>query len=149
MLEVILIIELTTHASVNLRLAFFPSYHGYSMSTCAEDAVVERHIVWKNLLASSTGSVDQELLLRREYLVTEKRILREQIKGHIRLSDGQRKTLAAISKKIGKQAYEGRPHQAKGTVVLIPSAHDQERDDLMRCRERLGGLLKSYTREAA
>ena len=31
---------------------------------------------WKVLLAYITGSVDQELLLRNEYLVTENRILR-------------------------------------------------------------------------
>ena len=31
---------------------------------------------WKTLLAYITGTVDQELLLRNEYLVTENRILR-------------------------------------------------------------------------
>jgi hypothetical protein len=36
---------------------------------------------WKVLLASITGSVDQALLLRIEYLVTKNRILRNQIKG--------------------------------------------------------------------
>jgi putative transposase len=36
---------------------------------------------WKHLLAYITGTVDQELLLRNEYLVTEHRILRNQIKG--------------------------------------------------------------------
>jgi hypothetical protein len=35
----------------------------------------------KRLLAYISGSVDQELLLRNEYLVTENRILRNQIKG--------------------------------------------------------------------
>jgi hypothetical protein len=56
---------------------------------------------WKALLAYIPGSVDQELLLRNEYLVTENRILRHQITGRIRLSDGERKTLAAIGKKLG------------------------------------------------
>jgi putative transposase len=59
---------------------------------------------WKALLAYITGSVDQALLLRNEYLVTENRILRHQIKGRIRLSNGERKTLAEIGKKLGKQA---------------------------------------------
>ena len=36
-----------------------------------EKAEVEREIGWKKLLAYITGSVDQELLLRHEYLVTE------------------------------------------------------------------------------
>src|SRR5918911_3409565 len=61
---------------------------------------------WKVLLAYITGSVDQELLLRNEYLVTENRLLRTQIKGRIRLSDGERKTLAEIGKKLSKQALK-------------------------------------------
>jgi putative transposase len=61
---------------------------------------------WKQLLAYMTGSVDQELLLRNEYLVTENRILRQQITGRIRLSDGERKTLAALGKRLGKQALK-------------------------------------------
>ncbi len=59
---------------------------------------------WKQLLAYITGSVDQELLLRNEYLATENRLLRQQIKGRIQLSDAERKTLAEIGKKLGKQA---------------------------------------------
>ena len=43
---------------------------------------------WKKLLAYITGSVDEELLLRNEYLVAENRILRKQLKGRMRLSDG-------------------------------------------------------------
>src|SRR5919108_5852838 len=59
---------------------------------------------WKRLLAYITGSVDQELLLRNEYLVTENRLLRKQIPGRVRLSDGERKTLAEIGQKLGRQA---------------------------------------------
>src|SRR5438094_5034663 len=59
---------------------------------------------WKHLLAYITGTVDQALLLRNEYLVTENRILRSQITGRVRLTDGERKTLAEIGQKLGKQA---------------------------------------------
>ena len=59
---------------------------------------------WKTLLVYITGSVDQELLLRNEYLVNENRILRHQITGRVRLSDGERKTLAEIGKRLSKQA---------------------------------------------
>jgi hypothetical protein len=59
---------------------------------------------WKHLLAYITGTVDQELLLRNEYLVTENRMLRRQITGRVRLTDAERKTLAAIGHKLGKQA---------------------------------------------
>ena len=51
---------------------------------------------WKHLLAYITGTVDQELLLRNEYLVTENRLLRNQITGRVRLTDTERKTLAEI-----------------------------------------------------
>ena len=61
---------------------------------------------WKHLLAYITGTVDQELLLRNEYLVTENRILRNQITGRVRLTDGERKTLAEIGQKLGKQALK-------------------------------------------
>ena len=44
---------------------------------------------WKHVLAYMTGSVDQQLLLRNEYLVTENRILRQQITGRVQLSDGK------------------------------------------------------------
>src|SRR5215475_7782555 len=59
---------------------------------------------WKQLLAYITGSVDQQLLLRNEYLVAENQILRQQITGRLRLRDGERKTLAEIGKKLGRQA---------------------------------------------
>jgi hypothetical protein len=61
---------------------------------------------WTQLLAYITGSVDEELLLRNEYLATENRILRNQIQGRVRLSDGESKTLAEIGKKLSKQALE-------------------------------------------
>jgi len=61
---------------------------------------------WKTLLAYISGSVDEELLLRNEYLVAENRILRDQLKGRIRLSDAERQTLAEIGKKLGKQALK-------------------------------------------
>jgi putative transposase len=61
---------------------------------------------WKKLLAYITGSVDQELLLRNEYLVTENRMLRNQLQGRVRLTDTERKTLAEIGMKLGKQALE-------------------------------------------
>jgi len=61
---------------------------------------------WKKLLASITGSVDEELLLRNQYLVAENRILRKQLTGRRRLRDGERKTLAEIGKKLGRKARE-------------------------------------------
>ena len=56
---------------------------------------------WKQLLAYITGTVDQELLLRNEYLVTENRLLRNQLKGRIWLNDGERQALAEIGYRLG------------------------------------------------
>ncbi len=61
---------------------------------------------WKTMLAYISGSVDEELLLRNEYLVAENRILRNQIQGRLRLTDGERRTLAEIGKRLGKRALE-------------------------------------------
>jgi putative transposase len=36
---------------------------------------------WKKLLANVTGTIDEELLLRNEYLITENRILRSKLTG--------------------------------------------------------------------
>ncbi len=61
---------------------------------------------WKKLLAYITGSVDQELLLRNEYVAAENRILRNQLKRRLRLTEGEGKTLAEIGKRLGKKALE-------------------------------------------
>jgi putative transposase len=61
---------------------------------------------WTHLLAYITGTVDQELLRRNEYLVTANRLLRNQITGRVRLTDGERTTLAAIGQQLGKKALE-------------------------------------------
>ena len=49
-------------------------------------------MIWARMLAYITGTVDQELLLRNEYLAVENRILRAQIKGRLLLSDAERVT---------------------------------------------------------
>jgi transposase InsO family protein len=56
------------------------------------------------MLAYITGSVDQELLLRNEYLVSENRILRHQVQGRLRFTDAERIGLAEIGKRLGKRA---------------------------------------------
>ncbi len=61
---------------------------------------------WETMLAYISGSVDEELLLRNEYLVVENRILRNQIKGRLRLTDGERRTLAEIGKRLCKRALQ-------------------------------------------
>lgn len=75
---------------------------------------------WQKLLAYITGSVDEELLLRNEYLVAENRILRRQLQGRVRLSNSERKTLAEIGKRVGKKAL------AEVTSVVGPLSSIQK-----------------------
>ena len=42
---------------------------------------------WRKALAYITGTVDEELLLRCEYLSAENRILIQQLQGRLRLTD--------------------------------------------------------------
>ena len=49
----------------------------------------------KALPACITGSVDEELLPRNEYLATENRVLGSRIKGRLRLTDGERRSRAS------------------------------------------------------
>ncbi len=44
---------------------------------------------WVHILAYITGTVDQELLLRNEYLAAENRILKAQLKTPLRLTDSE------------------------------------------------------------
>jgi putative transposase len=53
---------------------------------------------WTRILAYITGTVDQELLLRNEYLVAQNRILKEQLQGRLRLSDVGRERLGEVPK---------------------------------------------------
>jgi putative transposase len=48
------------------------------------------------------------------------------------------------------QERQERPHQGQGNIVLIPLPSQRvEHGGSIRCRERLGGLLKYYDHEAA
>ena len=73
---------------------------------------------WMRILAYITGTVDQELLLRNEYLAAENRILRVQIKGRLLLSDSEKKTLADIGHRLGRKALEDVANTAKPDTIL-------------------------------
>ena len=55
---------------------------------------------WARMLAYITGTVDQELLLRNEYLAAENRILKSQLNGRLKLSDAERATLGPVSRTV-------------------------------------------------
>jgi putative transposase len=73
---------------------------------------------WPRLLAYITGRVDQELLLRNEYLAAENRILRAKIKGRLQLSDGEKSTLAEIAHRLGRKALVEVTVAAKPDTIL-------------------------------
>ena len=70
------------------------------------------------MLAYITGTVDQELLLRNEYLATENRILRAQVKGRLLLPDAEKRTLADIGQRLGRKALEDVANAAKPDTIL-------------------------------
>jgi hypothetical protein len=59
---------------------------------------------WTRILAYVTGTVDQELLARNEYLAAENRILKSQLNGRLKLSDAERAMLGKIGHRLGRQA---------------------------------------------
>jgi len=61
---------------------------------------------WKQLLASTTRSVDEELRLRNAYLAVGNRLLRTPITGRVQRTDAERKTLAEMGHKLGQKALE-------------------------------------------
>ena len=73
---------------------------------------------WKKLLANISGSIDEELRLRNEYLVTENHILRLKIKGQLRLKDEERRELATIGKKLGRKTLEAIATIIKPDTIL-------------------------------
>ena len=77
-----------------------------------------RNSRWVRLLAYVTGSVNQELLLRNEYLAAENRILRAKLPSRLRLSNPERTTLAEIGKRLGRNALREVARVAKPETIL-------------------------------
>ena len=73
---------------------------------------------WRKLLANVTGTIDEELRRRNEYLVTENRILRSKLTGRIRLKDEDRRELATIGKQHGRRALQAIATIVKPATIL-------------------------------
>jgi hypothetical protein len=73
---------------------------------------------WARTLSFVTGLVDQELLLRNEYLAAENRILRAHLPNRLRWSDAERSTLAEIAKRLGRKALQEIARVAKPDTLL-------------------------------
>ena len=73
---------------------------------------------WARILAYVTGTVDQELLARNEYLAAENRILKAQLKGRLKLSDAERAWLGEIGRRLGRKALAEVATVARPDTIL-------------------------------
>ena len=73
---------------------------------------------WARILAYITGTVDQELLLRNEYLAAENRILKAQLNGRLRLSDAERATLGEIGRRLGRKVLGEVANVAQPATIM-------------------------------
>ena len=70
------------------------------------------------MLAYVAGTVDQELLLRNEYLAAENRILKTRLKGRLMLSDSERATLGEIGRRLGRKLLGEVANVAQPDTIL-------------------------------
>jgi putative transposase len=73
---------------------------------------------WAPILAYTTGTVDQELLARNEYLATENRILKDQLKGRRMLSAAERARLGEIGHRLGRKVLAEVATVARPDTIL-------------------------------
>jgi len=73
---------------------------------------------WARILAYATGTVDQELLARNEYLAAENRILKVQLNGRLKLSDTERGLLGDIGHRLGRKALADVATVARPDTIL-------------------------------
>jgi putative transposase len=73
---------------------------------------------WARILAYVTGTVDQELPARNEYLAAENPVLKAQLKGRLKLSDVERAMLGEIGHRLGRKALAEVATVAKPDTIL-------------------------------
>ena len=74
--------------------------------------------IWRACWAYVAGTVDQELLLRNEYLAAENRILKTRLKGRLMLSDTERATLGEIGRRLGRKLLGEVANVAQPDTIL-------------------------------
>jgi hypothetical protein len=73
---------------------------------------------WARILAFVTGTVDQGLLARNEYLAAENRIMKAQLKGRLKLSDAERGALGEIGHRLGRKVLADVARVARPDTIL-------------------------------
>jgi putative transposase len=73
---------------------------------------------WARMLAYVTGTVDQQLLARNEYLAAENRVLKSQLNGRLKLSDAERGALGEIGRRLGRKVLADVATIARPDTIL-------------------------------
>jgi putative transposase len=73
---------------------------------------------WARMLAYVTGTVDQQLLARNEYLAAENRILKSQLNGRLKVSDAERGVLGEIGHRLGRKVLADVATIARPDTIL-------------------------------
>ena len=73
---------------------------------------------WARILAYVTGTVDQELLARNEYLAAENRMLKAHLQVRLKLSDAERATLGEIGHRLGRKVLAEVATVARPDTIL-------------------------------
>jgi putative transposase len=95
-------------------------------------------------------AVNQELLVRNEYLGAENRILRGQIKARLLLSEGEKARLAEIAQRLGRKASEKLAAVAKPDILLAWYRKlIANKFDGSKFRQRVGRLTVLLPRQSA
>jgi hypothetical protein len=105
-----------------------PRNSAYNLDFTKLKITGESKMLRARLLAYVTGTVNQELLLRNEYLAAENRILKAQIKGRLLLSQEEKATLAEIAHRLGRKALEEVAGAAQPDTILGGYRTDGKRE---------------------
>jgi putative transposase len=73
---------------------------------------------WARMPAYVTGTVDQQLLARNEYLAAENRILKSQLNGRLKVSDAERGVLGEIGHRLGRKVLADVATIARPDTIL-------------------------------
>jgi transposase InsO family protein len=81
---------------------------------------MKKSVGWPGLriLAYAGGLINQELLLRCEYLAEENRILKGHIEGRLRLTDADRRSLAEIGHRLGRKLLKDVARAATPDTIM-------------------------------
>jgi Homeodomain-like domain len=93
---------------------------------------------WKRMLAYITGSVNEDLLRRIEYLLEENLVLRNQIQRRLLLTDHERRTLAEEAVALGKLMADTVTIVKPGTILKWHRRLVAQKFDGSRFRKRHG-----------